>query len=143
MQSSINTLAYSWPFQGIVAPSTYWHDLDEERYRKGSTFLAVINNEKEYNANYVINLHNLKRLILVKYEKDESVIPNETAWFGYYNEKGVEVPLEQTKVYLGDRLGLQALKETGRLIFLLSPREHLELDPAWFRQNILPFFMET
>lgn len=143
LQTSINTLAYSWPFQNYIAPTTYWHDTDEARYKRGSTFLAVINNENQYNANYVINLNNLKRLVLVKYQSDNAIVPNESTWFGYYDKNGVEFPLEQTEIYQKDRLGLQTLKDNGKLVMLLSPLDHLELDPVWFAQNIIPILKEA
>lgn len=136
-------MAYTWPIQNHIAPLTYWHDsANEAKYRRGSTFLAVINNENQYNSNYVINLHNLKRLVLVKYQHDKAIVPNESTWFGYHDHNEVEHPLEQTEVYKNDRLGLRALKENGKLVLLLSPNDHLNLDEVWFKDNIIPILTE-
>lgn len=127
----------------MVTPLTYWHDPNEEKYRRRSSFLANINNERDYNANYVINLNNLNRLVLVKYAEDEAIVPNSSPWFGYYDERGREFPLEETRLFQENRLGLQDLKEEGKLVFLLSPGGHIELVPAWFAQNILPYLVES
>lgn len=139
LQAAINYGIYT-PTAQKIAAATYWHDTNEERYRSGSTFLAIINNEAQYKPSYVINLNNLRRLILVKYARDASIVPNSSTWFGFYNQDGVEYPVESSTVY--ERLGLRNLKETGRLIFLLSPGDHVALDEAWFSRNIIPYLME-
>lgn len=139
LQTFINSFSYFSFFQKLIAPATYWHDTNEKAYRKGSSFLAVINNENNYNANYVLNLHNLERLILVKYERDLAIIPNESAWFGYYNKNKIEFPMEETETYMRDKLGLEALKASGKLIRLLSPGDHLDLYEDWFELNLVPF----
>lgn len=142
-QYVINSFSYLSFFQKLVAPTTYWHDTNEEAYRRGSSFLAVINNENHYNANYVVNLHSLNRLILVKYERDLAIVPNESAWFGFYNNNKREYPMEETEIYKRDKLGLAALSGSGKLIRLLSPGDHLELYEDWFELEILPFLRET
>lgn len=129
-------------FQRILTPASYWHDVNEERYKRGSTFLAVINNENHYNAEYVKNLQSLKRLMLVKYKNDVSLIPNESAWFGYQDEKGRAVSMEETDVYRKDKLGLQGMKNEGKIIRLESPLEHVQLDKIWFRHFIIPVLKE-
>jgi palmitoyl-protein thioesterase len=130
--------------QKSIAPSSYWHDdLNEFRYRHGSTFLAILNNENHYNAEYVKNLQALKRLVLVKYINDISVIPNESTHFGYTDNFGRVIKLEDTELYEKDKLGLRRMKENGKLIMLTSPNEHLELDENWFRKNIIPILKEN
>lgn len=138
----MSSFGYFSFLQKLVAPATYWHDTNEEVYRQKSTFLAVINNEFQYNANYVMNLHNLRRMILVKYAGDLAIVPNESTWLGYYNKDGKEFPMEETEVYRQDKLGLQALRDSGRLIRLLGPGDHLELDENWFVHQIVPFLKE-
>lgn len=123
-----------------MAPTTYWHDLDENRYHRGSTFLAIINNEKEINVDYVKNLKSLEKVVLVKYENDQSIIPNESTFFGYWDRKKMPIHLEQTDLYAQDRLGLRAMKENGQLIFHISPGLHLELNENWFVNNIVVYF---
>lgn len=116
---------------------TYWHDTDENRYKRGSTFLAVINNEKQFNTNFITNLQKLNRIVLVKYVDDHAIVPNESTWFGYYDKNGREYSMEDSEVFF--KLGLRGLKESGKLLQLASPGDHLNLDEFWFSQNIIPF----
>lgn len=129
-------------FQKSLAPASYWHDVNEDRYKRGSTFLAVINNENVYNGDYVRNLQSLRRLVLVKFMKDVSLIPNDSAWFGYQDRNGTSLAMEDMNVYKNDRLGLVQMKNEGRLIRLESPHEHLVLNKRWFRRNISPILRE-
>lgn len=130
-------------FQRFLTPASYWHDdVNEDRYKQGSTFLAVINNENHYNAEYVRNLQSLKRIVLVKYTDDVSLVPNESTWFGYRDKNGKTILMEETDIYKKDKLGLQRLISEGKLIRLESPLEHLKLDENWFRQNIIPILKE-
>lgn len=102
----------------------------------------MINNENHYNEDYVKNLQTLRRIVLVKYMKDISLIPNESSWFGYYDGSGKTVPMEETAVYKGDKLGLRKMINEGRLIRIESPLEHLQLDEVWFRDKIIPILRE-
>lgn len=143
LKSTIDSLGYFWLFQKTVAPLTYWHDFNnEEIYKRQSTFLAIINNENEYNANYVLNLDRVKQIILVKYEDDLAIIPNESTWFGYFNRDRGVLSMEETDIFQYDKLGLQGLLKDGRLIRLLSPGDHLNLNENWFSQEIIPFLRE-
>ncbi|KAG5674497.1 hypothetical protein PVAND_004459 [Polypedilum vanderplanki] len=137
-------IAYHRVFQNSLSPLTYWHDdLNEFRYKRGSSFLAHINNENYYNADYVKNLQELKRLVLVKYVKDLSVIPNESTQFGFRDHNGRSIKLEETDLFQNDRLGLKKMKQDGKLILLDAPYEHLVLDENWFRENIVPILKEN
>lgn len=69
-------------------------------------------------------------------------MPNESTWFGYYDREMKPQPLEQLEIYKQDRLGLKAMKESGKLIFLTAPLGHLRLDETWFIQNVIPFLKE-
>lgn len=94
------------------------------------------------NEEFVRNLQRLRRLVLVKFVNDISVVPNESTWFGFYFPNGTSYPLELTDVYREDKLGLRQMINERKLIRLLSPLAHLELDKDWFRQNLIPILME-
>lgn len=138
----INSVAYSKLGQKFV-PLTYWHDTDESRYRKRSTFLAVINNENKINRNYINNLAKLERIVLVKYVSDGALVPKETSWFGFYSKYGREYPMEETEVYIKDKLGLRNLTASGKLVRLVSPGDHLHLYRDWFKKNIIKYLKEV
>lgn len=143
LKYKFNLLAYSRVFQRALSPSTYWHDdMNEIRYKHGSSFLAIINNEKIVNPEYAKNLQRLRRLVLVKYMRDNSVIPNESTQFGFKDGYGRVINLEDTELYQKDKLGLKKLKEEGRLMMLDAPLAHLDLDEQWFRENLIEILKE-
>ena len=74
--------------------------------------------------------------------KDISLIPNQSAWFGFTTKNGNPLPLESTNIYRNNRLGLQDLIEEGKLLRIESPHGHLELDKDWFREKIIPILRE-
>lgn len=125
----------------MLTPATYWHDLNVDRYLSGSTFLAIINNEKEINVDYAENLKRLERFVLVRYERDDSVVPNESAFFGYWNEEKQVIKLEESELYREDKLGLKVMRERGQLVFLVSPGGHLEMNESWFLLNIIGYLI--
>lgn len=128
--------------QNLFTPATYWHDVQENRYKRESTFLAIINNENEINQSYIDNLRSLNKLVLVKYADDAGVVPNESTWFGYLSEDRRIIPLEEMDIFKQDRLGLKAMKESGQLLLMTSPLGHLKLDEAWFIQSVVPLLRE-
>lgn len=128
--------------QNLATPATYWHNVDEARYKKGSTFLAIINNENVINQEYIDNLKSVKKLVLVKYADDIGIVPNESTWFGYYNEDFQIIPLEDSDIFKQDKLGLKSMMENGQLVMMTSPLGHLKLDEAWFMESIVPLLKE-
>lgn len=133
---------FSRPSQNFLTPATYWHDLSEQRYQKCSTFLAILNNVREINVDYVNNLQSLNKLVLVKYENDQSVIPNESTFFGYWDINQTPINLEDSRMYQEDRLGLKLMNDKGQLVFLTCPDSaHLEMIEPWFYENVIPYFM--
>ena len=99
----------------------------------------MINNEININEGYKNNLKSLQKFILVKYDQDTSIIPNETAFFGYFDRDKNIVPLVFSNLYQQDKLGLKSMHENGQLVFIIAPGAHLDLDENWFVQNILPY----
>jgi palmitoyl-protein thioesterase len=129
--------------QKEFAPATYWHDPSlKDVYRSNSTFLAIVNNEATLNTNYKSRIKQLKNLVLVRYEKDTAIIPNESSHFGYENGNNEVVKLKDMEIYKQDRLGLRALDERGGLIFLNSPGTHLQLDKPWFAANVIKYLRD-
>lgn len=84
------------------------------------------------------NLQSLERLVLVKYQKDQAIIPNESTFFGYWDVNRMAIQLEETNLYKQDRLGLKAMNENGQLIFIVCPEAaHLEMNEQWFATDII------
>jgi len=135
---------YSW-VQDYLVQATYWHDpLNEDEYKKYSSFLADINNENEIKEEYKSNLLSLKRLVLVQFMNDTIVQPKESQWFGFYKpgqDKELQT-MEETTLYTEDRLGLKQMNENGQLILLETEGNHLQFSKEFFIKNILPILTE-
>lgn len=97
--------------QDSLVQAEYWHDpLNEEKYKTKSLFLADINNEETVNVNYRLNLLQLTNLVLVKFEQDSMVEPNDSSWFEFYapgQAVGI-VPLNLSRIYV--EVGVWGLK---------------------------------
>jgi hypothetical protein len=66
----LNWGAYSSFIQSHLVQAQYWHDpLQEETYKQYSQFIAVVNNDHEFNQTYKDNLEKLENLVLVKFAK--------------------------------------------------------------------------
>lgn len=140
MRVLLNTVAYfSW-VQKLLVQATYWHDpLQENLYKTNSIFLADINNEHTANETYIKNLQTLEKFILVKFADDTIVQPKESEWFGFYEvgQDNETIPMENTDLYLQDKIGLQKMVYDGKLKFLQSPGDHLQFTRPWFIKNIV------
>lgn len=133
----------SW-IQDSLVQAQYWHDpLHEDDYHTKSIFLADINNEKVVNEEYRNNLRKLDNFVLVKFLKDSMVVPPESEWFGFYSPGQDQeiLPLQQTKLYLEDRLGLKEMDEAGKLHFLSVDDDHLSFSDEWFLEEIVDKFV--
>ncbi|KAJ6637666.1 Palmitoyl-protein thioesterase 1 [Pseudolycoriella hygida] len=137
----LNVAAYTNWMQNFLVQATYWHDpLNEQKYVQSSSFLADINNERSINQTYIENLMKLKRFVMVKFTKDTIVQPLQSQWFEFYepNQDKVILPLNESSIYIEDKLGLKAMMDANKLIFLESEGNHLQFTDEWFTENIIP-----
>jgi len=140
----LNLGAYvSW-IQNKLVQAEYWHDpnnLDE--YREKSIFLADINQERTVNPAYKTNLMKLKNFVMVKFLRDSMVQPKDSEWFGFY--KGSDIheiePLQQSKLYQEDLLGLQQMDKEGKLHFLSVDADHLRISDQFLQMIIDKFII--
>ncbi|XP_053690270.1 palmitoyl-protein thioesterase 1 [Sabethes cyaneus] len=144
LRQLLNHAAYVRWVQEYLVQATYWHNpLDEQVYKEGSTFLADINNERIINQTYIENLQQLNKFIMVKFTKDQIVQPKESQWFGYYKpgqDKETET-LEESELFLQNRLGLQEMHKENKLIFLECEGNHLQFTKDWFKATIYPYLL--
>ncbi|CAJ0581973.1 unnamed protein product, partial [Mesorhabditis spiculigera] len=122
--------AYTAFVQNHVVQAQYWHDpLNNEEYKSRNIFLSDLNNEKVVNPEYKANMLKLKQFLLVIFSRDEMVVPRESTWFGFYKPGDLHtiLPMNQTSLYLEDRIGLRKLHESGRLHFLEVDGNHLQI----------------
>lgn len=115
----LNSFAYTNWVQRHIAQSTYWHDpLNEDLYRRKSTFLADINNERVINEGYIRRLQNLNKFVMVKFLRDKIIQPIETSWFGFFKPGSDKIVLSLAESEIYDKLGLRKMMEEGKIVFV-------------------------
>lgn len=131
-----------------------------DTYLSSNKFLTSINNEisGSRNATYADNLASLDNLVLVIFNKDKTVLPKESAWFGseavndeddifsnqYENMESVDqlalspvtptkkiIPMRLQPLYTEDWIGLRKLDERGSVIFETCEGEHMHMGDCW------------
>jgi len=88
------------------------------------------------NWTYAARLSQLEALVLVLFERDVTVVPKESAWFGSYAPTPVEdaegdewelVPMREQPLYTEDWIGLRTLNESERVVLVSCDSEHMHL----------------
>jgi len=102
------------------SPANYWRDpYHEADFLRTVIFLPVMNNEtfNPKSQEYKVNFLGLQKLVLYGGPDDGTIIPWQSAFFGYYapREEGI-VPMANQSVYTDDYFGLQTLDLSGRLV---------------------------
>lgn len=144
LRQMLNYAAYTSLMQKYLVQATYWHNpLEEDNYMKKSTFLADINNERTKNLDYINRLQKLKSFVMVKFLNDTIVTPRESQWFGFYKPgQDVELQtLEDSDLFIKDKLGLQQMKTDGKLVYLATEGNHLQFKTEWFIENIINVYL--
>jgi len=144
LRQILNLGAYSGWLQRLLVQATYWHDpLNEDLYKSKSSFLSEINNERRVNQDYIVRLQKLNKFVMIKFENDTIVEPKETSWFGFYKPGSDKelLTLEESEIFTKDRLGLKKMKEDGKLVFLATPGNHMQITKAWFVENVVEKYL--
>lgn len=136
----MNYGAYAGWLQRTLVQATYWHDpLNEDVYKQKSSFLADINNELKRNEDYVTRLQSLNKFVMIKFENDTIVDPRATSHFGFYkpgNDKET-ITLEESELFIQDKLGLQKMKSDGKLEFLSIEGNHMQITSKYFIEEVV------
>lgn len=127
----VGGLAYFSFAQNMVAQSNYYRNpMDLNTYKHNCKFLPAMNNESRKRAphpQYASNFASLENLVLIKAEKDTMVIPSESSWFGFFQDKSTtkKWTMEQAPWYSGNNFGLKTLNEAGKIHFEEIGYDHL------------------
>ncbi|XP_071917261.1 uncharacterized protein [Coffea arabica] len=114
-------------------------------YLAKCSFLPKLNNELlQKNATYKQRITNLKNLVLIMFQEDGVVKPKESSLFGYYADgiPGPVLPLQQTRLYTEDWIGLRTLDETGRLKLISVPGVHLLISLSDTMRYVVPYLKD-
>ncbi|KAJ2816613.1 hypothetical protein IWW50_006439 [Coemansia erecta] len=135
---------YSWYVRDHVIQAQYFKDpgrMDE--YVERNIFLPDINGDAEPHSGsgvYRERLLALDRMVLVRFSGDDMIYPELSSWFGFVDEGGKGVPLENTTMYQDDWLGLRELDESGRLEFVAIEGRHMEISDQTLRSMVSKHF---
>ena len=131
LRDALDTGAYFSFFQHHIAPAGYFKDpYKYSDYVKHCEFLPILNNEQPTkNANFTSNMVNLELVQLIKFTKDTVVDPQESEWFGFYEQDSMKtVQLwNETESYQQDWLGLKSLVEANKVQWVQIPAQHLQM----------------
>ena len=130
-------------YLAVSSQAQYFRDPAQlPKYLAVNHFLTSINNEvpATRNTTYAAHLAQLETLVLVLFERDRTVVPKESAWFGSYappppedtegvleGEEEKIVPMREQPLYKEDWIGLRALDEHGRVVLESCDSEHMHL----------------
>ncbi|KAH3678530.1 hypothetical protein WICMUC_001547 [Wickerhamomyces mucosus] len=124
--------------QGSIISAQYFRDpLDYDNYLEHSKFLSHINNEVERNYTYSENLSRIEKLILIQFDKDETLIPKDSAWF-YDSDKisRLSIPFNESRFYENDCVGLKKLYDENRIEYLNIDEGHMRINDEFFKNII-------
>lgn len=133
-------------FPEFLAASSYFrprHNNDD--YVNFNTFLRDINNEGYMkNPTYKERMLQLKKVLMIKGTNDKVICPKDSSFFEFYDEKGNEiVPLEKSKFYIEDFIGIRQLNEEGRIQWVEFAEPHSQFSEEEYQKYIKPFFAST
>ncbi|KAF9284454.1 hypothetical protein BGZ68_004684 [Mortierella alpina] len=145
----MRTIARSGVYSGYVrdhiVQAQYYKDPHNlQRYLERNIFLPDINNELVIkNLTYVKRLSSLNKMVMFMFEDDITVKPKETAWFGFEDENGEIIDLEDQDQYKQDWLGLKTMDDAGKLVFDVLEGEHMQFSLEDFTEKITkPYLLE-
>lgn len=142
MEEVLGLGAYIPWIQRTSVQAQYFKDpVALDSYYKNSIFLADVNVESETQQPgtekfYKKNLLALQRLVLFQFDNDVTVVPKESAHFGFFDGEKL-LDMEDTDLYKEDRIGLRELNERGDLHLLHSPGFHMQFSLEWFIENVV------
>ena len=133
-------LVYFYPIQHIVGPAGYFKNpYDVKTYEYYSSFLADLNNETaQKNNDYKERMWALEKVVLIKFNADTMILPGETAWFSFYDNKENLVNYKDTEVYKQDLIGIKTLDEQGKINFVALQGDHLRFSFTDIDEFMLP-----
>lgn len=140
--------AYTDFVQEHLAQANYFRDpTNLDAYLAKDKFLAYVNNEvlSADSDAYKARLASLSNLVLVKADLDSMVYPNDSEWFGYYQDGTLDAKwnYDQTPWYLADSFGLQTLDNAGGLVFQETDGDHLQFSDEYLLELVNTYFVNN
>jgi palmitoyl-protein thioesterase len=142
----LSKIDYITPFQNIIAPGQYWKNPKMlDLYLEKSIYLAVLNNERNFNQTFYNNFVSINNLILVYSTNDKVIHPPISGWFGFYDSQMNIQKFNETDIYQKDLFGLKKLHSDNKIVFYQTEFEHNdhtnEIALQFFIENIIPWLI--
>ncbi|QPG72765.1 hypothetical protein FOA43_000066 [Brettanomyces nanus] len=129
---------YDDKIQDSIIQAQYFRDVyNYDEYMEKSAFLKYVNNELVVNRTYSENLQRLNKLVLVKFDRDKTLVPKESAWFYDIDTvTGDSIPFTQTENFEYDLIGIRKLYGEGRIDFKEVDGQHMEINEKDLKEII-------
>lgn len=145
----LGAMAYNPFVQEHLAQANYFRDpLKIPNYLAGDRFLADLNNEDStqqpgLNATYNTNWESLNSVCLVKALGDTVVIPNDSEWFGFFQDGTFDAVWDfaETPWYQQDLFGLRSLDATKHVFFNTTDGNHLDFSTDYLLDLVGIYFV--
>jgi len=137
----VDKFIYTSIVQNLIGPAGYFKDnRNIDTFLQYSTFLADLNNEKEYKSEtYKERMLELENMVLIKFSDDTMIIPKETAWFQFFDEQDKVQDITESKLYQEDYIGVRELHEQKKINFFELPGNHLSFDYSDIDEIMIPY----
>ena len=135
-------MVFSDSFQSGWAPANYWRDPNNfNTYLYKSDFLAEANNERNYSEERRQKFFNLKRVMFIKWDDENTIKPSESSWWGEYDSNYNVIHRNNTILYQKDLIGIKTLENEGRAKFINIPGGHMHFTYEQIDNIIIPFLL--
>ncbi|KAF9437850.1 hypothetical protein BGZ76_010866 [Entomortierella beljakovae] len=145
----MRTIARNGVYNGYVREhviqAQYYKDPKNlDTYLEKCIFLPDINNELSVkNRKYAENLSSINKFAMFMFTEDITVKPKETSWFGFQDEEGNVIDLEDQDQYKENWLGLKTMDKAGKLVFETIEAEHMTFSLEEFEERItIPYLLD-
>jgi palmitoyl-protein thioesterase len=123
----------------VLEPADFWRDpTDYDSYLTYSRFLAEANNEVNPEAERKEAWQHLNNALFIKFSEDDTIIPNESSWWGQYDEHFNVQCRHETTVYEKDMIGIKSLEEEQKAHFIEWPGAHMQFNFTQINDHVLP-----
>lgn len=135
--AALKAKMYTDYFQNNIIQAQYFRDnLDYQTYLEKSAFLKWMNNDLMKDLEIWEGFTAIEKFVMVMFEKDETLVPKESAWFEELDVDGNLVHFNETESYQFDSIGLQTMDKHGKIFFETIDNFHCQMTEDQFLEIV-------
>lgn len=139
LDSLLDVLVWFKFFDRFFPAADYWKNSNNyDKYVSTSRFLAEANNELEFDPEMKDAWTTINRALFIKFTDDDVILPNESAWWGEYDEDATELDRHDSYVYQEDLVGIRTLEEAHKAQFVEWPGQHMKFNFTQINDWVIP-----